>query len=116
MENIDLHSPPDILLKNSIESRKNDFNGNKKDPKSSIAIQSVRVLAKYQSYDPEQVLLPSSEAAAVALMSPRTLEKHRQKRKFLPFIRTPGGVFYKLSDLLKYRQENTIQPVTDEVA
>jgi len=72
------------------------------------------ILSKYKEYPPEIVDLFPREAAALLNVSVRTLEKWRPKRKNLPFTKTPGGVIYKLSDVLDYKKSLVIQVVVND--
>jgi hypothetical protein len=61
---------------------------------------------------PEDTLLTTSQAAAILRVSTETLKKWRQRPGRGPeFIRYPGGsVRYRLSAILKFLADCTVQP------
>ena len=75
---------------------------------------SAAILKKYENYTPETVEISSKETAILLHISPRTLEKWRPLRKNLSFIRTPGAVVYKLSDVLEFKNSLIVKAVPDE--
>ena len=75
---------------------------------------SAAILKKYKNYQSETVELSTKETAILLHISPRTLEKWRPLRKNLSFIRTPGAVVYKLSDVLEFKNSLIVKAVRDE--
>lgn len=75
---------------------------------------SAEILNKYKMFAPETVDLSTKESSVVLNASPRTLEKWRLKRKNLSFTRTPGGITYKLSDVLKFKDSLVINIAKEE--
>jgi hypothetical protein len=69
------------------------------------------ILLNYKPYDPETVDIPPIEAATLLNLSVRTLEKYRPKRKYLDFTKSPGGITYKLSDVLALKQSFEVKSV-----
>ena len=60
---------------------------------------------------PEEVLIDNHEFIIYMQISKRTAQTWRDERR-IPFIQIGGKIYYKLSDVLIFLEQNTIRPLT----
>ena len=68
---------------------------------------SAAVIKKFEGLDPSLIHLDEKETAILTSQSPKTLESWRNRGEGLPFLKLGRRVRYRLSDVLRFLDQNT---------